>query len=75
MPSAAVTVQAPLRLVIASSRAYDLAEQRYRAGIDTFLTALNSQRSLYNAQQSAIATDLALVNNRVLLYRVIGADQ
>ncbi|MEC9016984.1 MAG: efflux transporter outer membrane subunit [Pseudomonadota bacterium] len=63
------------RLVIASSRAYDLAEQRYRAGIDTFLTALNSQRSLYNAQQSAIATDLALVNNRVLLYRVIGADQ
>ncbi len=63
------------RLVIASQRAYDLADQRYRSGIDTFLTALTSQRTLYSAQQSAIATDLALVSNRVLLYRVVGADQ
>lgn len=63
------------RLVTASQRAYDLADQRYRSGIDTFLTALTSQRSLYSARQSAIATDLALVSNRVLLYRVIGADQ
>lgn len=63
------------RLVTANQQAYDLAEQRYRAGIDTFLTALTSQRSLYNAQQSAIATDLALVSNRIRLYRVIGADQ
>jgi multidrug efflux system outer membrane protein len=63
------------RLVTASQRAYDLADQRYRAGIDTFLTALTSQRSLYSARQSAIATDLALATNRILLYRVIGADQ
>ncbi len=63
------------RLVAASGRAYDLADQRYRAGIDTFLTALTSQRTLYGARQSAIATDLALVSNRILLYRVIGADQ
>lgn len=63
------------RLVTASQRAYDLADQRYRSGIDTFLTALTSQRTLYSARQSAIATDLALVSNRVLLYRVIGADQ
>ncbi|MEC3909309.1 efflux transporter outer membrane subunit [Sphingobium sp. CR2-8] len=63
------------RLVIASQRAYDLADQRYRSGIDTFLNALTSQRSLYGARQSAIGTDLALVTNRVRLYRVIGADQ
>ena len=63
------------RLVTASQRAYDLAEQRYRSGIDTFLNALTSQRSLYSARQSAIATNLALVSNRILLYRVIGADQ
>ncbi|MBH1998486.1 MAG: efflux transporter outer membrane subunit [Sphingomonadaceae bacterium] len=63
------------RLVAASQRTYDLAEQRYRAGIDTFLTALTSQRTLYSARQSAIATDLALVSNRILLYRVIAADQ
>lgn len=63
------------RLADASQRAYDLAEQRYRAGIDTFLTALTSQRALYSARQSAIATDLALISNRILLYRVIAADQ
>ncbi|HUD94078.1 efflux transporter outer membrane subunit [Sphingobium sp.] len=63
------------RLVTASSRAYDLADQRYRAGVDTFLNALTSQRTLYGARQSAIATDLASVSNRILLYRVIGADQ
>lgn len=63
------------RLVAASSLAYDLSDQRYRAGIDTFLNALTSQRSLYSARQSAIATDLALISNRILLYRVIGADQ
>ena len=62
------------RLVVASQRSYALAQERYRAGIDTFLTSLTSQRSLYAAQQSAIATELALINNRILLYRVIGAD-
>lgn len=62
------------RLVIASQRSYVLADERYRAGIDTFLNSLTSQRSLYSAQQSAIATSLALVQNRILLYRVIGAD-
>jgi len=62
------------RLVLASQRSYALAEERYRAGIDTFLNSLTSQRSLYNAQQSAIATNLTLIANRILLYRVIGAD-
>ena len=62
-------------LVTANQRYYALADQRYRAGIDTFLNSLTSQRSLYSAQQSAIATELAAVQNRILLYRVIGADQ
>lgn len=63
------------RLVVASQRAYILSEDRYRAGIDTFLTTLTSQRTLYAARRSAIAADLALLSNRILLYRVIGADQ
>ncbi|MDI1296295.1 MAG: efflux transporter outer membrane subunit, partial [bacterium] len=62
-------------LVTANQQSYDLSTQRYRAGIDTFLNTLVTQRSLYTARQSAIATDLALIQNRVLLYRVIGADQ
>ncbi|AEG51329.1 RND efflux system, outer membrane lipoprotein, NodT family [Sphingobium chlorophenolicum L-1] len=62
------------RLVVASQRSYALADERYRAGIDTFLNSLISQRGLYGAQRSAIATELALIRNRILLYRVIGAD-
>ncbi|WP_340265925.1 efflux transporter outer membrane subunit [Sphingobium mellinum] len=61
-------------LVLSNQQAYALSEQRYRAGIDPFLNALVAQRSLYGAQRSAIATDLELVRNRVLLYRVTGAD-
>ena len=63
------------RLVAASQRAYDLSEQRYRSGIDTFLNTLVNQRSLYSAKRTAIATDLALASNRLRLYRVIAADQ
>jgi len=61
-------------LVTASAQSYDLAAQRYRAGIDTYLNALDSQRTLYSARQSAIATELAAVSNRITLYRVIGGD-
>lgn len=61
-------------LVLANEQAYALSEQRYRAGIDPFLTTLVNQRSLYSARRSAIATELELLQNRFTLYRVIGAD-
>ena len=51
-----------------------LSEARYRFGVDNFLASLDAQRSLYNAQQSEIATRLALASNRVTLYRVLGGD-
>lgn len=61
-------------LVVSNENAYALSEQRYRAGIDPFLTTLVNQRSLYSARRSAIATDLELLLNRISLYRAIGAD-
>ncbi|MFT3965768.1 MAG: efflux transporter outer membrane subunit [Sphingobium sp.] len=61
-------------LVAASGKAYAAADQRYRAGIDTFLNSLTSQRTYYGAQQTAIATELAAVGNRISMYRVIAAD-
>ncbi|WP_022681653.1 efflux transporter outer membrane subunit [Sphingobium bisphenolivorans] len=62
------------RLVVASQRAFALSQERYRAGIDTFLNSLVNQRAFYSAQRSAIATQLKQVQNRLTLYRVIGAD-
>ena len=61
-------------LAVSNENAYALSEQRYRAGIDPFLTTLVNQRSLYSARRGAIATDLELLLNRISLYRAIGAD-
>ncbi|HEY5019614.1 MAG TPA: TolC family protein, partial [Steroidobacteraceae bacterium] len=59
-------------LVAATTRAYDLSQQRYKAGRDSYLTVLDSQRSNYSAQQGLIATRLAEQNNRVSLYEALG---
>ncbi len=59
-------------LVGATGRAYDLSRQRYKAGRDSYLDVLDSQRSYYSAQQSLIATELAQQENRISLYKALG---
>jgi outer membrane protein, multidrug efflux system len=59
-------------LVNATGRAYELSRQRYKAGRDSYLDVLDSQRSDYSAQQSLIATELAQQENRVTLYNALG---
>src|SRR5690606_23591309 len=49
-----------------------LVEARYRGGIDSFLSTLDAQRSLYSARQREIAVRLSSVNNRIALYRALG---
>ncbi|MCU0769692.1 MAG: efflux transporter outer membrane subunit [Burkholderiaceae bacterium] len=49
-----------------------LSRARYRAGRDNYLVLLEAQRSLYLAQQSLVATQLAEQANRVTLYKVLG---
>ena len=52
--------------------AYTLSEARFRAGVDGFLTTLDSQRSLSTAEQSLLATRLTRASNMVELYRAMG---
>ena len=52
--------------------AYTLSEARFRAGVDGFLTTLDSQRALSNAEQSLLTTRLTRASNMVELYRAIG---
>lgn len=59
-------------LVRAAARADELSRARYRAGRDSYLVSLDSQRALYSAQQQLIATRLAEQTNRVTLYKVLG---
>ncbi|HEY6176561.1 MAG TPA: efflux transporter outer membrane subunit, partial [Kofleriaceae bacterium] len=63
---------AQVDLVEAASRGFQLAQARYKAGVDTFLTTLVSQRALYAAKNSLVATQLAALGSRVTLYRVLG---
>jgi outer membrane protein, multidrug efflux system len=59
-------------LVDATGRAYELSQERYKVGRDSYLDVLDSQRSYYSAQQSLIATELAQQENRVTLYKALG---
>jgi outer membrane protein, multidrug efflux system len=59
-------------LVEAATKSFELAQARYKAGVDNFLTTLVSQRALYVAKNSLAATQLAALANRVQLYRVLG---
>jgi multidrug efflux system outer membrane protein len=53
---------------------YRLAEARYRAGIDSFLLTLDSQRNLFSVQQSLVEMRLETASNLVDLYRALGGD-
>jgi multidrug efflux system outer membrane protein len=59
-------------LVDASQKAFELSQARYKAGIDTFLTTLVTERTLYAARSSLVATQLSALGNRVTLFRVLG---
>ncbi|HEX4051784.1 MAG TPA: efflux transporter outer membrane subunit [Steroidobacteraceae bacterium] len=65
-------VEAQQALVGATGRAYQLSQQRYKAGRDSYLDVLDSQRSYYSAQQTFIAAQLAQQDNRVTLYKALG---
>jgi multidrug efflux system outer membrane protein len=58
--------------VEAAAEADRLSRARYEAGRDSYLVQLESQRSLYLAQQALIATRLAEQVNRVALYKALG---
>jgi multidrug efflux system outer membrane protein len=56
----------------AAGSAATLSEARYRGGIDSFLTTLIAQRTLYTAQQALATTRLQRETNLVTLYQTLG---
>jgi multidrug efflux system outer membrane protein len=59
-------------LVEATSDSYRLSDARFKSGVDNYLAVLDSQRSLYNAQQGLIDVRLIRIANLVTLYRALG---
>ena len=62
-------------LVAETRKTYILSRARYQNGIDDFLTVLDSQRSLFSAEQSAITVRQSYLSNLVNLYKVLGGGQ
>ncbi|MCO7514824.1 efflux transporter outer membrane subunit [Pseudomonas guariconensis] len=52
--------------------AFDLAQQRYSAGAETLLTVLETQRTLYEAQDQQAQLRLARLQGSVALYKALG---
>lgn len=51
---------------------HTLARDRYQQGLDSFLTLLDAQRSLYSARQRYLALQLNQLINQVNLYKALG---
>jgi len=65
-------LDAQLRLVEASRDYFQLAEGRYRTGVDSYLTLLDAQRQLFTAQQALIDARLNQLTSEVNLYKALG---
>jgi outer membrane protein, multidrug efflux system len=59
-------------LVDANADSYRLSTARFERGVDSYLEVLDSQRSLYTAQQGLISTRLSRLANMATLYKVLG---
>jgi multidrug efflux system outer membrane protein len=65
-------VAAQQSLTEATAETFRLSRARYEKGVDSYLTVLDSQRSLYGAQQELIGSRLTRLLNLVTLYKVLG---
>jgi multidrug efflux system outer membrane protein len=58
--------------VAAERQAVDLANQQYAQGVVDFLTVLETQRSLYGAEDALVQSDERISANLVALYKALG---
>jgi len=59
-------------LVEAFAETYRLSAIRYAKGVDSYLSVLDAQRSLYGAQKGLIGIQLLRLANEVALYKALG---
>ena len=65
-------IAAQQRLVDAEQARFTLAELRYRNGVDSNLSLLDAQRSLYSAKQSLVELRQSRLSSLVTLYKALG---
>ncbi len=67
-----VQIDAAQALVKAEQRRYELADARFRQGVDNYLVVLSAQQDLYNAQQNLIQFQAVRLFNLINLYQALG---
>ena len=68
----AAQVKAQQALVATNQRYYNVAERRYRGGVDSYLTLLDAQRQLFAVEQQLINDRLSQLISEVNLYKAVG---
>ena len=58
--------------VVAEARAVDLADSRYRAGLDSFLAVLDAQRTLRDGEDRLTAAETSVAVSAISLYKALG---
>jgi DNA phosphorothioation-dependent restriction protein DptG len=58
----------------ATEAAYKLAEERYTAGLASYLTVLNAETQVLNARQSMVDIQTSLAVSRVTLLLAVGGS-
>jgi NodT family efflux transporter outer membrane factor (OMF) lipoprotein len=58
--------------VAANQRALDLAVERYTSGLESFLSVLDAQRSVYAAEDQLVQAERAAVVSLVAVYKSLG---
>ena len=56
----------------AEAQRFRLSSLRFQSGVASSLELLDAQRSLFAAQQATVSTQLALLQNRIAVYRALG---
>ncbi len=59
-------------LVAAQQHRFDLADTRYKQGVDSYFQVLDAHQNLYAARQTLIQLRLARLTNAVGLYKALG---
>ncbi len=61
--------------VAAEARAVDLADSRYRAGLDSFLAVLDAQRTLRDGEDRLATAQTRLAVSAISLYKALGGGE
>jgi NodT family efflux transporter outer membrane factor (OMF) lipoprotein len=65
-------IEAQRSLTDAAAAAFQLADARFKNGVDSYLVVLDAQRTLYTAEQTLVTLQLNDAASQLTLYKVVG---